>query len=103
MDLIFIAIIFTVMLLLLIAGTVTYCAIAHRDARRAFHNSEVAFDALTRLERDVEEMHGQIIDLRLKAVEKPTESDTDTADAQYERMQAFQPKDYGLTFAGGRQ
>ena len=94
MDLIFIAIIFTVMLLLLITGTATYCAIARRDARRALHNSEVAFDALTRLERDVEEMHGQIVDLRLKAVEKPTESDN-TADAQYERMQAFQPKDYG--------
>lgn len=104
MDLFFISILL-LMLLIIICGAVGYCVAVGKKARRAAQYSEMAFDALVRLESRCEEQAQEIASLKDKAAEIDSQSakrdkKADRYDRQYAALQSFQLKDYGLRFSG---
>lgn len=91
------------MLLLIISGTVAFCVMVYRKARRAASFAEVALDAVTRHDTRLDEMDERITDLREKVAQSASESATDKANRQFADMQDFQLKNYGLNFGGANE
>lgn len=103
MDILFILLI-VLMLVIIALGSVAWCYRAAKNARHARHNSDVAFDALSRLERDIEELRGKVIRAEMEAAQNAPQSARDERTArierQYAKMQEYQLHDYGMTFDG---
>lgn len=91
------------MFIILVCGTVAYCKTIDRNARRARDRATVCFDEQSRLRERLELLEGQIDDLRAEIAHSGSQSATegkDKTNEQYDRMQAYQPKNYGLNFEG---
>jgi hypothetical protein len=103
MELLFASLIILI-LIIIVLGSVAWCYRAARDARHARHNSDVAFDALSRLERDIEELRGMVMRAEMEAAQNAPQSARDERTArierQYAKMQEYQLHDYGMTFDG---
>ena len=91
------------MFIILVCGTVAYCRTIDRNARRARDRATVCFDETARIRERIELMEGQIDDLKEQIAHSASQSvseDKDKTNKQFEEMQKYQPKDYGLNFSG---
>ena len=103
METLMIAMLMTLMLVIIAAGSVAYCIAVGKKAKRASARTEALSDALNNYERRIEELEERVIDLREKALENGSQSVTEDerkAEAQYEEMHKYQLQDYGLRFGG---
>ena len=103
MGIVMIALLVTLMLVIIAAGTVAYCVSVGKKAKRAVARSEALTEGQEWLSKRVGELEDKLIDLREKALENASQSateDENKTEEQYESIQKYQLKDYGLRFGG---
>lgn len=96
------------MLILIIAGAVAFCAYCFNRSRRAEDYAEAALDAAARLEVRLELAEREILNLHDKTPQSANESAGEGEEAkaqqrnkQLDALMGYQLRDYGLKFEGG--
>ena len=103
METLMIAILFTLMLVIIAAGSVAYCVSVGKKASRAIHKTEALYEERVSLFERMEQLEDKyaiLLDKSLQSAPQSATRDVDRANEQFDRLQAFQPKNYGLNFEG---
>ena len=102
MDILF-CLLIILMLVFICGGTIAYCVVVKREAHRAHRKVISLCDELSCIRDRLEIVEVDLVDLTEKTAHSASQSattDADRANEQYDRMQAFQLKNYGLHFEG---